>query len=223
MRFPTSSIHTVNCYYKILGIPVGASQEEIKRAYRALALKWHPDRNPDDPRAGERFREVVKAYETLVDKSRRGKYDRLRKHGRPGEAGHRSAGSPEEGRFPSLDEILQEAFGVNTAHRKARRGNDLRFDLQIPQVAAVQGAFEEIVYPRRVFCRKCSGNGGHSSLGLCENCMGHGELEERCSLQVWVPAGSEQGTRLKFSGRGDEPAPGVPPGDLVVFLHVVDR
>lgn len=212
----------VNCYHKILGVPFRASQEEIKRAFRVLALRWHPDRNPGNPRAAEQFRQVLEAYESLIDDSEKRRQRKPRGDEKSNWNAQGFENFSEKGPFSSLDEILQEAFGLDFERRKGRRGSDLRFDIQIPKSATIKGVHEDIVYRRLVFCRKCSGIERFSFGSLCEMCMGNGELEENCTLRVWIPPGSEHGTRLKFSGQGDHPAPGTPPGDLVVFIHVVD-
>ena len=212
----------VNCYYKILGVPFRASQEEIKRAFRVLALRWHPDRNPGNPRAAEHFRRVLEAYESLINDSEK---RRQRKSGGNERFDRNAQGfedCSEKGPFSSLDEILQDAFGLSFERREGRRGVDLRFDVQIPKSATIKGIHEDIVYHRLVFCRKCSGVKGLMSRSLCDLCLGNGELEEHCTLRIWIPPGSDNGTRLKFSGQGDHPAPGTPPGDLVVFIYVVD-
>lgn len=215
------------CYYKILGVSVRASPEEIKRAFRMLALRWHPDCNPRDPHAAERFREALEAYENLIDPSKRGHYDKLRRHVRSktGARRHPHRPAPAAKGAPSitLEEILKEAFGVDYRfYPGGERRVDLRFDLQIPQSAAVTGTYEEIVFRRIVFCQDCMGNGYRTVSPNCPACRGTREVEEVCSLKVWVPPGSRQGTRLRIPGAGDRQGPGVPPGDLVVCLHVVE-
>jgi molecular chaperone DnaJ len=189
-----------------------------------LALRWHPDRNPDDPFAAEHFREALEAYENLMDRSKRGHYDQVRRHARPKPRPHRRERHPRPQRTTSrtLEEILSELFGVDFNQPKQHRWTDLRFDLQIPRSAAVKGAHEEIVFQRWVFCQLCRGNGGKTPASDCMKCHGRGELEESCSLKVWVPAGSQQGTRLRIRGEGDRSNPQVPPGDLVVCLHIVE-
>lgn len=212
-------------YYRILGIPLRASEEQIKKAFRSLALRWHPDLNPDDPRAAERFREALDAYETLIDKSRRWKYDQRRRKG-PGKESTRCEGhAPDPPRgangFRSLDEILQDAFGVKFERHRWGRVTDLRFDLQISKADAARGASEEIVYHRVVYCSRCRGNGGLATSGPCKECLGKGETEEFCSILVTVPPGSEDGSRLTLYGMGDQPTPSSRPGNLVVLLHVI--
>jgi molecular chaperone DnaJ len=212
------------CYYKILGVSICANQEEIKRAFRMLALRWHPDRNPHDPVAAERFREALEAYENLIDPSKRGAYDKLRRHPRPRTKPPRPTVRPrsKQTSIYTLEEILSEIFRVENSHLKQQRRNDLRFDLQIPQSLAARGTCEQIVFQRWVFCQACTGNGQKTSSSTCLKCHGMGELEESCSLKVWVPAGSQQGTRLRVSGEGDRLSPWAPPGDVVICLQIVE-
>jgi molecular chaperone DnaJ len=214
------------CYYRVLGVPVRASQEEIKRAFRLLALRWHPDRNPHDPFAAERFREALDAYENLIDPSKRGHYDKVRRHARPRSAtrSRRRRHHPmsEKTSTYTVEEILNEFFGVDSVRPKEHRRNDLRFDLQISQSSAIEGIREQILFQRMVFCRACVGNGRKNSLSECLKCHGRGELEESCSLSVWIPAGSQPGARLRVPGEGDRLSPVVSPGDLIICLHIVD-
>ncbi len=213
-----------DCYYKILGVSFRASQEEIKRAFRMLALRWHPDCNPHDPLAAERFRDALEAYENLVDPSKRGRYDKVRRYGKPTAKARSYSRRSRANKPPSVtvEEILQEIFGVaGSFYPKEQRRTDLRFDLQISQSAAIEGIHEQIVFQRLVFCQACMGNGRKALSAPCAKCNGRGEFEESCSLDIWVPAGSRQGTRLRIVGVGDRQSPSAPPGDLIVCLHVV--
>ena len=213
------------CFYRILGIPVRATQDEIKRAFRRLALRWHPDRNAGDPKAAERFKEALRAYETLIDPKARGKYDRSQ-----GYRGQRNKSSysrdfeeSRDGSATSFEEIFEEAFGIRGKRVRKPHGCDLRFDLQVPRSSIVDGLHEEISYGRVVFCRNCVGNGGHGrASGNCEKCLGLGELEETRSVRVFIPPGSPNGTRLRVEGAGDYPNPGNPPGDLVILVHIIE-
>lgn len=212
----------VICYYKILGISSSASQEEIKRAFRLLAFRCHPDRNPNNPQAGEHFRSALEAYETLVDPVKRKRYDRKRGYVPRGNGVRKRTNSTSRGSSTSLRDALREAFGIEYGF-KERAISDLRFDLQIPSNALVDGAYEWIDYARLVFCCECMGNGRKSPTHPCEKCHGNGELEEACSLRVWIPAGTTPGSRLRISGVGDQPRPGGRAGDLVILLHTADR
>lgn len=210
------------CYYKILGIPIRASEEEIRKAFRVLAFRWHPDRNPTDPKAPERFREILAAYETLIDPTMRGKYDRTRGYEKRKRSGSgRSFETDDDGRS-SFQDIFQEFFGINHRRARERRATDLRFDLQVPGTVAAEGTFEEITYSRMVFCGHCAGKGRKKPVRTCEQCHGQGELEDPHTVRVWIPPGSKEGTRLRVQGGGDCLSPGGPPGDLVVLVHVVD-
>jgi molecular chaperone DnaJ len=216
--------HTRTCYYKLLGVPVRASKDEIRRAFRLLALRLHPDRNPGDPGSAERFREVLKAYETLIDPATRGRYDRIRGYRKSRrKAEDLVFDAPErEYRPPTFDEIFQETFGFARARVRKQHGADLRFDLQVARSQLAAGAHEEINYQRLVFCRNCIGNGGRRAAAHCESCRGMGEIEESCSLKIWIPPGSQDGARVRVQGAGDFPYPGSPPGDLVVLVHVIE-
>lgn len=210
------------CYYKILGVSARASQAEIKKAFRLLALRLHPDCNPLDPEATGRFRKVLEAYETLGDSTRRVRYDTLhgyRRRSRRSSALHREAAVE---RGDTLQDILKEAFGVQCETRGTVCGNDLRFDLQVPRSVAAKGAYERIKYERRVFCASCTGNGRKLPLASCGACHGTGEQEELCSLRVWIPAGAGQGARLRIAGAGDRPSPWGRAGDLVILLYIVE-
>jgi len=211
------------CYYKTLGISVQASPEEIRSAFRYLAMKLHPDRNPGNPMAAERFREVRKAYETLKDPASRGRYDRIR--------GYRKSrtnfsGSPwtdihsEGGEASSFDEIFQDLFGIGKRQVRTNHGCDLRFDLQISRSSLRNGGFhEEISYGRMVFCRNCS-NGTRSS--GCRLCGGIGEYEETCSLRVWIPPEIVDKTRIRVAGAGDVRFPAMSAGDLILFVQIIE-
>jgi molecular chaperone DnaJ len=209
-----------------LGVPVRASQDEIKRAFRLLALRWHPDRNPDDVLAAERFREALEAYENLIDPSKRSHHDQLRRHSRSKSStrrnrrGHRRMS--EKTSTLTVEEILNEFFGAGSRRTKEHRRSDLRFDLQIPLSSAIEGTHEQIIFQRMVFCQACTGNGGMTRLTECSQCRGRGELEESRTLSVWVPAGSRSGVRLRVAGEGDRLSPMVPPGDLIVCLHIIE-
>jgi molecular chaperone DnaJ len=214
------------CYYRVLGVPVRASEDDIKRAFRLLALRWHPDRNPDDVLAAERFREALEAYENLIDPSKRSRYDQLRRHSRAKSTARRRRSGrhrmSEKTSTLTVEEILNEFFGVEGLRTKEHGRNDLRFDLQISRNSAIEGTHEQIVFQRMVFCQACTGNGRKSALSECTKCQGRGELEESRSLNVWIPACSQTGVRLRVVGEGDRLSPMVPPGDLIVCLHVVE-
>lgn len=211
------------CCYKILGISVRATQAEIRSAFRYLAMKLHPDRNPGNPAAAARFREVRKAYETLKDPASRGKYDRLRGYKRSKRQVYDSPWTDlhnEGGEASSFDEIFQDLFGIGKREVRTSRICDIRFDLQVRRGALVNGGFhEEISYVRTVFCRNCN-NGARKS--GCELCGGAGEREETCSLRVWIPAEVVDGTRIRVAAAGDFLFPALSPGDLILLVQVIE-
>ncbi|MDY0039393.1 MAG: DnaJ domain-containing protein [Desulforhabdus sp.] len=212
----------MSCHYKTLGVSTKASQEEIKKAFRLLALRCHPDRNPEDPNAGKHFVEALEAYETLTDPVKRRKYDKLSGYSNPGNGARRRNYAGSRGSQSSIQNAVEEAFGIKFEGVKERVINDIRFDLQIPRSVLSEGTYESIDYSRLVFCCECMGKGRKSARSSCSKCNGQGELEESCSLRIWIPAGSEQGSRLRVSGAGDQPVPWSRAGDLVVLLHVAD-
>lgn len=207
--------------FKTLGLSRRARPEEVKKAFRELARRWHPDHNPQDPLAPARFRKVLEAYETLLDHFHR-------KDGggsRPGKGkGHRAEGWTDE--QPDTQDhqgIFKDYFGFDRQARHNLRyaRYDLRFDLQVSRQVLADGGCEWIDYPRMVFCRECGGGGRIRTtvLRTCPACHGHGEVEEHCSIQVRIPSGSHHGTRLRIPLGGDQPHHDVPAGDLVILLH----
>ncbi|NDY42161.1 molecular chaperone DnaJ [Dissulfurirhabdus thermomarina] len=168
-------------YYEILGVARTASAEEIKKAYRALALKYHPDRNPGDKEAEERFKEAAEAYEVLRDPDKRRAYDL---HGHEGVAGtgfHGFGGYDDI--FSAFSEIFEDFFGFS--HRPGGRagtgpepGADLRYDLQVSFRDAVRGAETEVSLSRRETCPDCNGTGmgAESRKSVCRLCGGRGQV-----------------------------------------------
>lgn len=241
-------------YYETLGVPRDASESEIKKAYRQLALKYHPDRNPGDKEAEEKFKEINEAYACLSDPDKRANYDRF--------------GTPEGGFSPfetSFTDIFEDIFGdfFGTSRRKPQptKGDDLRYDLYITLVEAAFGTEKTIEVPRWEPCFECRGTGSTPGKGpvTCPNCRGSGQVRfqqgffsisktcGRCngsgkvitdpckackgqgkvkrlrSVNVKIPAGVDQGSRLKIAGEGDSGLYGGPPGDLFVIINVEEH
>lgn len=216
--------HRNTCYYKVLGINVRASEEEIRSAFRYLAMKWHPDRNPDNPKAAERFREVFTAYQTLINPAMRGRYDRKKGYRKPDRKHHASwtdLHAEDSGEASSFDEIFQDVFGIGRPKVRTRHGCDLRFDIQISRSSLSIGHHEDIAYERLVFCRVCKENSADRM--TCPQCAGSGETTEVCSLRIWIPPGIQDGTRIRVAGGGDIPLSSIPPGDLILLVHVVEN
>ena len=241
-------------YYQALGVGRDATPDEIKNAFRRLARETHPDANPDDPTAEERFREVAEAYEVLSDPQRKARYD----HGETIGAGDLFS------QFGGLDDILQQFFGGGFGGRRSgpRRGPDVAASISLTLAEAAASASREIEFRAPGTCERCDGIGsepGHdpvtcptcrgagsvqvareSFLGRimtvapCAQCRGKGQIiEHRCTacegdglvsvertVPVEIPAGVEDGTRLRLSGRGGSGERGAPSGDLYVEIQV---
>jgi molecular chaperone DnaJ len=246
-------------YYEVLGVHRSASEDELKSAYRKLALKYHPDRNPDDKQAEERFKEAAEAYEVLRDREKRGLYDQF------GHAGLERTGFSGFGGFEdifsSFGDIFEDFFGFRTRGRtrsRAQRGSDLRYDLTLSFLDAAFGTETEIDVSKLETCSECGGNGcekGHQpetcrqcggsgqisrTQGFftvrttcpvcrgngriiarpCPKCRGNGQVQVTKRVSVKIPAGVDNGSRLRLSGEGEPGLYGGPPGDLYVFIHV---
>ena len=164
-------------YYEVLGVPKTASESDIKSAYRRLALKHHPDRNPDDKAAEEQFKEAAKAYAVLADPEQRGRYDRF------GHAGVDSNQRGGAGFDPTVDlgDIfgdLGNIFGFGNAGRRPQRGGDLRYDLEISFEEAASGTETTLQIPREEPCDTCNGSGSApgSAPQKCSQCRGQGQV-----------------------------------------------
>lgn len=250
-------------YYEVLGVSRNASDQELKSAYRKLALKYHPDRNPGDHSAEEKFKEASEAYQVLCDPDKRAAYDRFGHAG----VGAASAGGPFGGFAGGVDlgDIFGDLFGEmfnmgGGAGRGSRqqRGDDLRFDLSIEFEDAIFGTETEVKIRRLEPCGTCGGRGSASGRGpsVCSHCQGRGQIryqqgffsvartctscggtgttisdpcqtcrgETRVSkelkLNVKVPPGVEDGTRIRYAGEGDAGRSNGPRGDLYVVLSI---
>jgi molecular chaperone DnaJ len=254
------------CYYEILGCSKGASAEVLKSAYRKLAMKFHPDRNPGDQTCEFKFKEINEAYDILKDDHKRAAYDRFGHaafEGGMGAAGAGARGGHPFGDFAgSFSDVFEDLFGDIMGGRaragRRNRGADLRYNLEITLEEAFAGRIAEIRLPTQVACDTCGGSGaapGHAP-ETCSTCSGHGKvratqgfftIERTCgscrgtgkivrhpcpgcrgtglvqkerTLNVDVPPGVEEGTRIRLSGEGQAGLNGGPPGDLYIFLVV---
>ena len=251
-------------YYEVLSVQRGCGDQELKSAYRKLALQFHPDRNPDDPSAEERFKEASEAYGVLSDPQKRAAYDRF------GHAGVNGGGG--FGGFDmnnvDLGDIFGDLFGdffngggQQRRRSRAQRGADLRFDLHLEFEEAVFGVKRSVTVSRHESCevchatgaapgtapttcpdcagrgqvrfqqgffaisRPCGRCGGTGSIiaDPCRACRGHGRLARERTLDVQVPAGVEDGTRIRYSEQGEAGLNGGPQGDLYIVLHVKEH
>jgi molecular chaperone DnaJ len=255
------------CYYETLECQRSATGDILKSAYRKLAMKFHPDKNPGDHTAEVKFKEINEAYDVLKDDQRRAAYDRFGHaafEGGMGAAGAR-AGGPFGDFAGGFGDVFEDLFGqmMGGASRAKRqnRGQDLRYNLEISLEEAFTGRAAEIKVPTHVTCDSCGGQGAEpgSQPETCPTCAGHGKvratqgfftIERTCSpcrgsgkiirnpcktcrgaglvqkertLNVDVPPGVEEGTRIRLSGEGAAGANGGPPGDLYIFLSVTEH
>jgi len=256
-------------YYQTLGVSRDASRQEIKRAYREMARKYHPDVNKESG-AEEKFKEINRAYEVLSEPETKARYDRF------GEAGVAGGGAGASGFDPTdmggFADIFETFFGggfgggggtaTGTRRRGPARGDDLRLDLRLKFREAVFGGEKEIKIPHLETCQVCNGTGAKKGSGVktcptcngagqvrratrtpfgsfaqvtvCPTCNGEGQIiEEKCDacggqgrkqqnkkLKITIPAGVDNGTRLRVTGEGDAGTRGGPAGDLYVYLTV---
>lgn len=164
-------------YYEILGVERGVSDADLKKAYRRLAMKFHPDRNPGDEEAEERFKEAKEAYEVLTDADKRAAYDRFGHAGVDAAAGARGAGAAGASFADIFGDVFGDIFGGGRGGRsQVFRGADLRYDLDVTLEDAVRGTTVQIDVPRLAACGTCSGSGAKpgSQPTSCPTCGGHG-------------------------------------------------
>ncbi|SFM83996.1 DnaJ domain-containing protein [Thermodesulforhabdus norvegica] len=210
-------------YYEILGVSVDASLEEIKRAFRSLALRWHPDQN-SRPDAKEHFQQIREAYETLIDPEKRSRYNRT--HGicpakdRQKKRVFRKNPASELQCSKIASDIIADYFGLYRECRVTTKCRDLRYDFHFTPAHLENARNETISYVRWVYCNECVGKG--LPFRSCVMCRGRGFVEERVTLTVSIPAGCRSGHQIRVRGMGDHTIPEIPAGDLLVYIHVVN-
>jgi molecular chaperone DnaJ len=244
------------CYYEVLGVERSVSDDELKAAFRKLALKCHPDRNPRDASSEARFKEINEAYEILKDPNKRAAYDRF---------GHAAFEQGPGGGFgggfgSAFSDLFEGIFSMGAgarAHRDGReRGADLRYNMEISLEEAFAGKTAQIRLPKSVSCEACSGTGakagsrpktcphcggagrirhaqgfftleqtcascqgrGQVMDDPCTSCSGSGRVTRERTLSVSIPAGVEDGTRIRLAGEGEAGVRGGAAGDLYIFL-----
>jgi molecular chaperone DnaJ len=222
-------------YYEVLGIPKNATDEEIKRAFRRLAFKYHPDHNRDDT-AGEKFKEANEAYKVLSDPDKRVAYDRFGHGGTEGLFGRGFEGF----NFGGFGDIFDTFFGgvASTARRGPQRGADLSYNTIITFEEAAFGCEKEIDILRTGNCSLCQGTGCKPGTkpNRCPSCNGSGQVRRvqqsifghftniatcsQCRISVKIPAGVNNGTQIRLSGEGHAGDRGSSPGDLYISLTV---
>jgi molecular chaperone DnaJ len=169
-------------YYEVLGVSRNSTPEEIKKSYRRLAVQFHPDRNPGDKSAEDKFKEAAEAYEVLSDNNKRQRYDQYG-HAGLGNGGAGAGFSNVDDIFEHFGSIFEDLFGMGggggrNRGSRARKGADLRYDLQIDFRDAVLGAERKIEIPKRVTCESCTGSGAAKGTKpvTCPTCRGHGQV-----------------------------------------------
>ncbi|EXV91888.1 molecular chaperone DnaJ [Acinetobacter baumannii] len=247
-------------YYEVLGVSKTASDDEIKKAYRKLAMKYHPDRNPDNAEAEEKFKEASEAYEILSDSEKRSMYDRMGHNafeGGFGGAGGGFGGFSAEDIFSQFGDIFCGAFGGGGRQQRQRRGSDLRYVMELTLEEAVKGVKKTITFTAPAPCDVCDGKGSKNpkDVETCKTCHGSGQVrmqqgffsvQQTCgtcrgqgkiiknpchachgsgvadrqqTLEVTIPAGVDNGDRVRLSGKGEAIRDGQA-GDLYVEVVV---
>jgi len=250
-------------FYEILGVAKGASEEDIKKSYRKLAMKYHPDRNPDNKEAEEKFKEVKEAYEMLSNPEKREAYDRYGHAGVDPNAGMGGGFGGAGGFGDAFGDIFGDIFGGGARGGRGGgpqvyRGADLRYNLEITLEQAASGYDTTIRVPSWDKCDTCHGSGakpgtqpvtcstcaGHGQVRMqqgffsiqqtcpkchgsgkiipepCAACGGAGRIKRNKTLEVKIPAGIDNGMRIRSSGNGEPGTNGGPPGDLYVEIHI---
>jgi molecular chaperone DnaJ len=248
-------------FYDILGVARSADADELKRSYRKLAMQYHPDRNPGDKSAEQRFKDISEAYDVLKDDQKRAAYDRF------GHAAFENGSRGPDAGYPGgfsggFADIFEEMFGAMGAGRRTQsgpsRGSDLRYNIEVALEEAFRGKQTTIRVASFVHCDSCKGSGAEpgSRPTSCRTCHGHGRvraqqgfftIERPCStcqgsgqiiekpckgcggqgrvrrektLSVNIPAGVEDGTRIRLAGEGEAGVHGAAPGDLYIFVSI---
>lgn len=254
-------------YYDVLGVNKDASAEDIKKAYRKLAMKYHPDRNPDNPKAEEQFKEAKEAYEVLTDDQKRAAYDQYGHAGVDPSMGGGAGGAGYGGFSDAFGDIFGDIFGGAAGTRSGGqrnnvyRGADLRYNMEISLEEAAKGTETKIRIPVQSTCETCKGSGakagtqpvtcttcgGHGQVRMqqgffsvqqtcpkchgsgkmvkepCTSCHGAGRVKQNKTLSIKVPAGVDEGDRIRLSGEGEAGVNGGPTGDLYVVIHLKEH
>lgn len=250
-------------YYEVLGVAKDAAEADIKKAYRRLAMKHHPDRNPDNPEAESSFKEGKEAYEVLSDGDKRAAYDRFGHAGVSGAQGGAGGFSAGDAFSDLFGEVFGDIFGAGRrgGRNQVFRGADLRYELELSLEQAVAGDSVDLELPTQVECTRCAGKGAEPGTSPttcktcggagqvriaqgffsiqqtcpscggagsqidrpCRECSGRGRVRKLKTLKVKVPAGVDNGDRIRLSREGEAGRNGGPPGDLYVDISVKEH
>jgi molecular chaperone DnaJ len=246
-------------YYETLEVSPNASAPELKKAFKKKAMKYHPDRNPDNPGAAEKFKEAAEAYDVLSDSQKKSAYDQFGHQGVEG----MGAGGPNFNDVNINDifgDIFGDVFGTRSSGKRSKRGSDLQYNLDLSLKEAVLGTQKKIKIPSHKECPDCNGNGaakgsspitcphcngagqvrmqqgffsvqqtcshcsgtGQIIKDKCKTCGGHGAIKENKTLSVNIPAGVDNGDKVRLSGEG-EWQKGGQSGDLYVAIRVLEN
>lgn len=245
-------------FYELLQVERTADDATIKSSYRKLAIRFHPDKNPGCKDSEARFKAISQAYDCLKDPQKRAAYDRY------GHEAFQNGGGPGAGAgagFGDIGDIFESIFGSQFGgggRQQARRGADLRYDMEIGLDEAFHGKTTQIQIDVSQSCEPCAGKGAEPGTGTrrctlcgghgkvrsqqgffmvertcptchgrgeviekpCRSCRGEGRIDQPQTLEVNIPAGVDDGNRIRLSGKGEAGPFGAPPGDLYIFLHI---
>ena len=247
-------------FYDVLGVGKGADNNSLKSAYRKLAMKYHPDKNPGDAAAEKKFKEISEAYEVLSNPEKKAAYDQYGHEAFNGSAGQGGFSEGFNSGFGSFSDIFEDFFGDVGGQRNERlkRGEDLKYEMTISLRDAYLGVKREINYDTLVSCSVCRGTGSENQdgVGTCGSCRGSGRIrasqgfftvERTCpacsgsgqvitdpcnacngegrqrknkKIEVRIPAGVEEGSRIRLSGEGTAGQKGADNGDLYIFISI---
>ncbi len=240
-------------YYQVLNVTRQASESELKKAYRQLAMQHHPDKNPNDKAAEEKFKEAAEAYEVLKDPEKRQLYDQFGHEGLKGRGGFNGF----DDIASSFGDIFQDFFGGGGGQRE-QTGADLRLDVTVSFAEAAFGTEKKVEIRKHGNCSTCNGSGAKAGTrpktcstcrgtgqvmrtqGFfnmaspcphcegqgqiietpCNTCRGQGRVPENKTINATIPAGVDNGSRLRLKGEGEAGPPGIRAGDLYIFINV---
>ena len=252
-------------FYDVLGVSKEVDSNSLKSAYRRLAMKYHPDKNPGDSEAEKKFKEISEAYEVLSNPEKKAAYDQYGHDAFTGPGGGQGGFSEGFGSgFGSFSDIFEDFFGDATGQRnneRLKRGEDLKYEMSITLRDAYLGVKKEISYDTLVSCKSCSGTGSDNKDGIgscgscrgsgrirasqgfftvertcpacggsgqvitdpCRECNGEGRQRKNKNIEVSIPAGVEEGSRIRLAGEGTAGQNGAEDGDLYIFISIVSH